>query len=144
MIIDFEPYIDIIEEEIETNKKLISKNVIESFKECVTDTIFGALQEFYAMDDLRQDYLTIRLGYECAVNHRDPKNIIWSIENEIQNMDHGYLMIIDRMKQIFQNSIDLLEEKKQELIADGASIDEDDINNHNWNYWLKKGEKNEI
>jgi len=112
---DWNVYSDEIDEEIEESKEDFNINVFEIYKDYLSHAIYYFLENMIPLIDFDRPYFTLRLSYECALNKEDERNIFFSLPEEIATYDGGDFERLDKLKQIFINSANIVEAKIKEL-----------------------------
>lgn len=115
MSLDWDIYSEKILEQIESNKPCLFESILEPIKSFIDENIYFIHEEMIPLIDFSRDDFTLRLSWDCSVNFTDDRNILFSLKEEISDYDGGNFEQLDRLKVIFKNCIDLVEEKTKQL-----------------------------
>lgn len=115
MSLDWDIYSDKILELIDSNKSKLLEEIAEPIKDFIDENVYFIHDEMSATVDLNTDDFILRLAWDCSVSYSDDRNILFSLKEEISDYDGGDLERLDRLKIIFKNCMDLVEEKTKQL-----------------------------
>ncbi len=118
MSFDWGVYSDKILQHIDLKKNDLFEEVFTPIKEFIDNNIYWCLEEMLPIMDLSKDDFTLRLGWHCSIDLNDDRNILFNLKEKIKDYDGGDLKRLDRLKIIFKNSIQIIEERITELEQD--------------------------
>ena len=111
MSIDWDVYSEEIDEEIDSSKDDFKNIIFDTYRDYIGEKVYFFLEKMIPIIDLERDEFTLRLSYQCAFNKKDKRNILFNLEEEIEDYDCSNLDRLDRLKEIFRHSINLVNEK---------------------------------
>jgi hypothetical protein len=115
-VMDWTIFSELIEENIETEANTLKEYVFDGIKEYLDRRVYFFLQQIYVSMDLDKDNLTLRVSHFDNKNYKDDKTVIFDIAGEIKEFDQSHY--IERLKEIFLNSISLMDKRIEELKAE--------------------------
>jgi len=117
MSLDWDIYSEKILEQIESKKPRLFESILEPIKDFIDENIYFIHEEMIPIIDFSRDDFTLRLSWDCSADFADDRNILFSLKEEISDYDGSdiYFERLDRLKVIFKNCMDLVEEKTKQL-----------------------------
>lgn len=115
MTIDWDVYTEEIKEEMGHDKHDLMERIADEIIEHIDNKVYFFLEKMIPIIDLEKDSFTIRLSYDCFFNKEDDRNVLFNLCEEIANYDGGNFDRLDRLKEIFSNSINIVNAKIKKL-----------------------------
>jgi hypothetical protein len=126
MIKDWMIYTEEIDELMAISKIDLQEKIFDCIKEAIGNNLYFFLDRMIPLIDRDKDDLTLRLSDECFYDKNDDRNILFNIKDEINDYDGGDFKRLDRLIEIFQNSINLMKDKIVELEKEWERDDDDE------------------
>ena len=111
---------------IDSNKSKLFERIAEPVKDFIDENVYFIHEEMIPIIDFARDDFTLRLSWDCSADFTDDRNILFSLKEEISDYDGSdmYFERLDRLKIIFKNCMDLVEEKTKQLEEEGVGINQ--------------------
>ncbi len=117
MSLDWDIYSEKILEQIESKKLELFDSILSPIKDFIDENLYFIHEEMGPIIDFSRDDFTLRLSWDFSADFTDDRNILFSLKEEISDYDGSstYFERLDRLKVIFKNCMDLVEEKTKHL-----------------------------
>lgn len=124
MAIDWDVYSEQIQDEIDESKSELSILIFDEIKTFIDNRIYFSLERMIPLIDFDKPYFTLRLSYDCAYNKEDERNVLFCMHEELENYDGGDLERLNKLKDIFIKTTNLIEDNIKRIKEEWEITDE--------------------